>query len=55
MAQLAVKYIANPFQNFWKGILRGFELAGYARAASELDRLGYRKEAESLYERMRNM
>lgn len=48
MTAIAVNYIANPFSQFLKSFNRFFMILGYARAASELARLGYYKEAQHL-------
>ena len=45
MTTLAMNYVVNPFGNLRKSMFRTFEIIGYARAAGELQRLGYLKEA----------
>ena len=55
MTALAANYIVNPLSRLWESIQHGFELAGYARAAAELRRLGYEKEAQKIYQTMRNL
>lgn len=47
MTAMAMNYVVNPFSNFGRGLMRTFEIAGYARAASELARLGYHEEAKN--------
>ena len=47
MATLVMNTIVNPFRGFGKGFWNFCEVAGYARAASELARLGYYEEAKS--------
>lgn len=39
--------IVNPFKGFWAGVYNFCEVAGYARAASELARHGYYEEAKN--------
>ena len=41
----ATTYISNK-PSFWHRVKIAFEIAGYTRAASELNRLGYFKEAK---------
>lgn len=45
MTTLAMNYVVNPFGNLRKSLFRTFEIIGYARAAGELQRLGYLEEA----------
>ena len=47
MTALSVNYVVNPFSNFRKSLFRSFEITGYARAAAELQRLGYYEEAKN--------
>ena len=47
MTALAMNYVVNPFSNFRKSLFNTFEIIGYARAASELQRLGYHQEARN--------
>ena len=47
MTDIAMNYVVNPLQGFWKGVQRFVEVAGYARAAAELSRLGHYKEAKA--------
>jgi len=46
MSALAINYVVNPLSGFWKGLQKTFEIAGYAKAAAELSRLGYYEEAK---------
>jgi len=46
MTTLVMDTIVNPFKGFRKGFWNFCEVAGYARAASELARLGYHHEAK---------
>ena len=47
MTTLVMNTIVNPFRGFGKGFWNFCEVAGYARAASELARLGYNEEAKA--------
>ena len=47
MTALVQNYIANPFAGFARGFWNFCEVAGYARAASELARQGLHKEAKA--------
>lgn len=47
MTTLVMNAIVNPFKGFGRGFWNFCEVAGYARAASELARLGYNEEAKS--------
>ena len=47
MTALAMNYVVNPFGNLRKSLFRTFEIIGYARAAGELQRLGYLEEAKN--------
>ena len=46
MAVATVNYISNR-PSIWSRIWQTFEVIGYARAASELARQGYHKEAKA--------
>ena len=52
MATLAMEYVISPLGQFLIDFANGFrisfEIAGRARAASELTRLGYHREAKKL-------
>lgn len=41
-------------RNLYDSIIRGFEMAGYARAYTELRRMGKTEEADHLLEIMKN-
>ena len=47
MTAITMNYVVNPLAGFWKGVKNFVEVAGYARAAAELSRLGYYKEAHA--------
>lgn len=47
MTAIAINYIANPFATMCSSINRAFMIAGYARAASELTRMGYIEAAQN--------
>ena len=47
MTALVQTYIANPFSGLARGVWNFCEVAGYARAASELARQGLHKEAKA--------
>lgn len=47
MTTLVMNAIVNPFKGFGRVFWNFCEVAGYARAASELARLGYNEEAKS--------
>ena len=47
MTALVQTYITNPFSGFAKGFWNFCEVAGYARAASELSRQGLHEEAKA--------
>ena len=46
MTTLVMNNIVFPLSGFWSSLNRAFEIAGYSRAAAELARLGYYKEAK---------
>ena len=52
MTALAMEYVVSPLGHFLTDFANGFrltfEIAGRARAANELTRLGYHKEAKKL-------
>ena len=54
MTTLAMNYIVKPFARIWEALKFGMELRGYAKAAEELRRLGYHKEADNIIEAARN-
>ena len=47
MTAITMNYVVNPLHGFWEGVKNFVEVAGYARAAAELSRLGYYKEAKA--------
>ena len=47
MTALVTNSIVNPFRRFGRGFWNFCEVAGYARAASELSRQGLHKEAKA--------
>ena len=47
MTTLVMNSIVNPFRGFGRGFWNFCEVAGYARAASELSRQGLHKEAKA--------
>jgi hypothetical protein len=51
---MASTYISNR-RSFWSRLIIAFEIAGYAKAAAELRRLGYHKEAENCLKMMQNL
>jgi hypothetical protein len=55
MTTLAINYIVNPFSNILKTFKYAMELAGMARAARELYRLGYYKDYERIMNQMRKI
>jgi hypothetical protein len=55
MTAIAMNYVVNPFKKMWSTLQYAIELQGMARAARELHRLGYSKEAEQIYQRMRTI
>ena len=52
MTTLLMEYAVSPIGNFFVDIANGlrvtFEIAGRSRAAAEMTRLGYHKEAKAL-------
>ena len=46
MTAFAITYVSNPLSGILSAVNRWFMIIGYARAASELSRLGYHKEAQ---------
>ena len=58
MTDLVMTYTVNPISSFFKSFGKTFiyamELRGMVRAAHELDRMGYKKEAQDIMERARN-
>jgi hypothetical protein len=50
-----MQYIRNFLISMWKNIKFSMELAGTARAADQLRRMGYYKEAENMNQKIREM
>ena len=50
-----MKYTFAPLQGFWKGLERSMTIAGYRRAASELNRLGYYEEAKQTMKELKKL
>lgn len=48
MTELVINYVANPLGGLWGRIERGMQRIGYARASSELRRMGYTNLADRL-------
>jgi len=48
LSELALTYIVNPLDNFFKSVDRFFMTVGYAKAAAELSRMGKHEEAKHL-------
>ena len=55
MTAITMNYVVNPLQGFWKGVKNFVEVAGYARAAAELSRLGYYEEARRCMMQVKNI
>jgi len=47
MAEAIMKYTFAPLSGIWAGFWNFCEIAGYARAASELSRQGLHEEAKA--------
>lgn len=50
MSGMAINYFYNPLVGFFKSLIRAMEISGMTRAANELQRLGYSKEANKIYD-----
>ena len=50
-----LKSLKALFSRIGSGIIDGFELSGYARAAQHLRSMGYYEEAEHCYKMMDNI
>jgi len=48
MTAIAMNYVVNPFARIWRGIQNTMLVAGHARAAAELARMGYHKESKAV-------
>jgi len=55
MTTLVMNSIVNPFRGFGRGFWNFCEVAGYARAASELSRQGLHKEAKACMMQIANL
>lgn len=55
MTTLVLNTIVNPFRGFGRGFWNFCEVAGYARAASELARLGYYEESKACMMRLKEL
>lgn len=53
MTDIAIKYVANPLGSFFKRFMKAMEAVGNARAAEQLYRMGYKKEARDIIMRAR--
>ena len=53
MTDIAIKYVANPLTSFFKRLMKVVEAIGNARAAEQLYRMGYTKEARDIIMRAR--
>lgn len=47
MSSLVAHYVYNPFTGFFKRVYKHLEIAGYMRAAGEMQRLGLIKESKN--------
>ena len=45
----------NPLAGFFRGIQRSLTIAGHARAAAELSRMGYHAEAKAIMMELKNL
>lgn len=48
MTALVMNYTVNPLVKLWNGIQRTLLIAGHAKAAAELARMGYHKESKAV-------
>ena len=48
MTAIAMNYVVNPFARISNGIQNTMLVAGHARAAAELARMGYHKESKAV-------
>lgn len=55
MSVLIKKYFKNPLASLWEAVRFSMELRGYIRAAEELHRLGYHREAEEVINKAREL
>lgn len=52
MTAITMNYVVNPLAGIWNRFQTTMEIVGYARAAGELTRLGYHKEAQHCVDQM---
>ena len=55
MTAITMNYVVNPLSGLGRGIMHFAEVSGYARAAAELSRLGYNKEAKHCMMQVKNL
>ena len=55
MTTIVMNTIVNPLADLKRGIWNFCEVAGYARAAAELARLGYHNEAKACMMQVKNL
>ena len=55
MTAITMNYVVNPLQVFARGVWNFCEVAGYARAAAELSRMGLHKEAKACMMQVKNI
>lgn len=55
MTAITMNYVVNPLAGIGRGIMHFAEVAGYARAAAELSRLGYYAEAKHCMMQVKNL
>ena len=48
MTAIAMNYVVNPFAKIYNAIQNSLLIAGHARAAAELARMGYYKESKAV-------
>ena len=48
MTALTMNYVVNPFARLYRAIQNSLLIAGHARAAAELARMGYHKESKAV-------
>lgn len=54
MSELAVQYVVNPFKYAWEVFSHAMYMHGMARAARELQRMGYYEESNRIFQQMRS-
>lgn len=55
MTTIAMTYVVNPFSGLLNKVSVFFQIVGYSRAAGELTRLGYHKEASNCLKMMKEL